>query len=93
VIAESKAAAADAKAADAQYRLALANLTRRKSPWSYRDKEKSEAYAEAGAEPAQKALANNAGNAEYHRLMGQLCGQVIPANPLMGALKVWALRP
>lgn len=38
-------------------------------------------------EPAQRAVAGDAGNAEYHRLMGQLCGQVIPANPLMGALK------
>jgi tetratricopeptide (TPR) repeat protein len=87
VIAESKAAAADAKAADAQYRLALANSYAAEVAMELRDKKKSEAYAEAGMEPAQKALANNAGNAEYHRLMGQLCGQVIPANPLMGALK------
>jgi tetratricopeptide (TPR) repeat protein len=87
VIAESKTAAADAKAADAQYRLALANSYAAEVAMELRDKKKSEAYAEAGMEAAQKALADNGGSAEYHRLMGQLCGQVIPANPLMGALK------
>jgi tetratricopeptide (TPR) repeat protein len=86
-IAESKAAAGDAKAADAQYRLALANSFAAEVAMELRDKKKSEAYAEAGMDPAQKALAINGQNAEYHRLLGQLCGQVIPANPLMGALK------
>lgn len=86
-IADSKGAAADAKAAEAQYKLALANSYAAEVAMELRDKKKSEAYAEAGMEPAQKALADNGGNAEYHRLMGQLCGQVIPANPLMGALK------
>jgi tetratricopeptide (TPR) repeat protein len=52
-----------------------------------RDKRKSEAFAEAGMETAQKLTAANAGNAEYHRLLGELCGQVIPANPIFGALK------
>jgi tetratricopeptide (TPR) repeat protein len=87
VIAGSKAAAADAKAADAQYRLALANSYAAEVAMELHDKRKSEAYAQAGMDPAQKALADDGGNAEYHRLMGQLCGQVIPANPLMGALK------
>jgi len=87
MIADSKAAAADGKAAEAQYWLALANSYAAEVALELRDKRKSEAYAEAGIEPAQKAVADNGGNAEYHRLMGQLCGQVIPANPLMGALK------
>jgi len=26
-------------------------------------------------------------SSEYHRLLGELCGQVIPANPIAGALK------
>jgi tetratricopeptide (TPR) repeat protein len=52
-----------------------------------RDKRKSESYAEAGMDAAQKAVAGGGGNAEYHRLLGELCGQVIPANPLFGALK------
>ena len=38
-------------------------------------------------DPAQKAVAANGGNAEYHRLLGEICGQVIPANPIFGALK------
>ena len=87
VIEQSKAAAADPKAADAHYKLALADSYAAEVAMELRQKKKSEAYAEAGMEAAQKALAGNDGNAEYHRLMGQLCGQVIPANPLMGALK------
>lgn len=87
LIAESRAAAANAASVAAQYQLALANSYAAEVALELRDKRKSEAYAEAGMEPAQKAVAGDAGNAEYHRLMGQLCGQVIPANPLMGALK------
>lgn len=51
------------------------------------DKRKSEELAEAGLDFARKASAANLTNAEYHRLIGQLCGQVIPANPVMGALR------
>jgi tetratricopeptide (TPR) repeat protein len=87
LIAQSKGAASDAKAAEAQYRLALAESYAAEVAMELRDKKKSEAYAEAGMDPAQKALADSGGNAEYHRLLGQLCGQVIPASPLMGALK------
>jgi tetratricopeptide (TPR) repeat protein len=38
-------------------------------------------------EPARKAVSDDGSNAEYHRLLGELCGQVIPANPVFGALK------
>jgi tetratricopeptide (TPR) repeat protein len=51
------------------------------------DKHKAADLAEAGLDPAKKAVAANGSNAEYHRLLGELCGQVIPANPLMGTLK------
>jgi len=51
------------------------------------DKKRSESYAEAGIGPARKAVDWNGGNAEYHRLLGEICGQVIPASPLMGTLK------
>ena len=73
--------------ADAQYRLALAQSYAAEVTMESHDKRKSEAYAEAGMDPVQKAVELNAGNAEYHRLHGALCGQVIPANPLLGALK------
>ena len=69
------------------YKLALANSYAAEVTMELRDKRKSEAFAEAGMETAQKLIAANANNAEYHRLLGELCGQVIPANPIFGALK------
>lgn len=76
-----------APAPDAQYKLALANSYAAEVALELRDKKKAEAYAQAGIDPAQKAVAANGANAEYHRLLGEICGQVIPANPLLGALK------
>jgi tetratricopeptide (TPR) repeat protein len=81
------AAKANPQSADAEYRLALADSYAAEVAMEMRDKHKSEAYAEAGMEPAQKAIDLKANDAEYHRLRGALCGQVIPANPLMGTLK------
>jgi tetratricopeptide (TPR) repeat protein len=52
-----------------------------------KDKSKAQGFAEAGIEAMKKALESSPNNAEYHRLLGELCGQVIPANALMGALK------
>jgi len=87
-IAEYQSAAkANPQSADAEYELALAQSYAAEVAMEMRDKRKSEAYAEAGMEPAQKATELNGNNAEYHRLHGALCGQVIPANPLMGTLK------
>ena len=62
--------------------------------WSYaaevamemRDKGGAQRAAEAGASDAEKAIAINGKNADYYRVLGTLCGQVIPANPIMGAL-------
>lgn len=72
--------------AGANYKAAVA--------WSYaaevamelRDKSGSEHAAEQGVKDADKAVSLNPGNAEYQRILGTLCGQVIPANPIMGAL-------
>jgi tetratricopeptide (TPR) repeat protein len=77
----------NANTAEAQYRLALAYSYGAEIAMELHDKRKSEELAEAGLEPARKAVAANGNNAEYHRLLGELCGQVIPANPLMGTLK------
>jgi tetratricopeptide (TPR) repeat protein len=52
-----------------------------------KDKSKAESYAEAGVAAMKKAISTAPNNAEYHRLLGELCGQVIPANALMGALQ------
>ncbi len=80
-------AKANSQCVECAYKLALADSYAAEVAMELRDKRKSEAYAEAGMDFAQKAAAGNANNAEYHRLLGELCGQVIPANPLFGALK------
>jgi serine/threonine-protein kinase len=80
-------AQADPKSAEAQYRLALANSYAAEVAMELRDKKKSESYAEAGMDAAKQAVAQKPSEAEYHRLLGELCGQVIPANPFFGALK------
>jgi tetratricopeptide (TPR) repeat protein len=87
IIARSKQAAqADSKSAQAQYELALANSYAAEVAMELHDKKKADAYAEAGVEPARKAVEASENNAEYHRLLGQICGQIIPANPFLGAL-------
>jgi tetratricopeptide (TPR) repeat protein len=50
------------------------------------DKQMGRRAAEAGMGPARKAIELRPSDAEAHRLLGTLCGQVIPANPL-SALK------
>ncbi|MBV8552720.1 MAG: tetratricopeptide repeat protein [Acidobacteriaceae bacterium] len=87
MIARAKQAAeANPKSADAQYQLALAYSYAAEVAMELHDKRKAAAYAEAGVDPARKAVADEDSNAEYHRLLGAVCGQVIPANPLLGAL-------
>jgi tetratricopeptide (TPR) repeat protein len=54
--------------------------------YELRDKAASERAAEAGVRDADKAISLNNKNADYYRVLGTLCGQVIPANPIMGAL-------
>lgn len=81
------AAQANSRSAQAHYELALAYSYAAEVAMELHDKKKSEAYADAGMEPAKKAVEANAGDAEYHRLLGEICGQEIPASPLMGTLK------
>ncbi len=62
--------------------------------WSYAaevameagDKGGSKRSAEAGVALAEKTIGINDKKAEYYRILGTLCGQVIPANPLAGIL-------
>jgi len=84
---DEQAAKANEKSADAQYQLALADSYAAEVAMEMRDKRKAEAFAEAGIDAAQKAVAANESNAEYHRMLGGLCGQVIPASPLFGGMK------
>jgi tetratricopeptide (TPR) repeat protein len=87
IAADQKVSQANGQSAEDFYNLALAQSYAAEVAMETRDKRKSEKYAEDGIESAQKAVALNGSSAEYHRLYGDLCGQVIPANPLMGALK------
>jgi len=50
------------------------------------DKAMGRQAAEAGMVPARKAIELKPNDSEAHRLLGTLCGQVIPASP-MSALK------
>jgi tetratricopeptide (TPR) repeat protein len=80
------AAAKKPNDADGWYKAAIA--------WSYagevamelRDKNGAMRAAETGVADADKAIALNGKIADYYRVLGTLCGQVIPANPIMGAL-------
>jgi tetratricopeptide (TPR) repeat protein len=78
---------ANQQSPEGAYKLALAYSYAAEVAIEVRDKKKAEALAEAGVEAAKRATSRNANNAEYHRILGELCGQVIPANPLLGSFK------
>jgi tetratricopeptide (TPR) repeat protein len=75
-----------AKSTDAkhQYELALARSYEAEIAMARGDKRASASAAEAGIDAARKAVAADGNNADYHRILGTLCGQVIPANVLAG---------
>lgn len=78
------AAQAKPQDASAQYRAALAELVRAEVLMEQRDRNAARAAAEAGIRAAEKAVEQRPSSGEYHRVLGALCAQVIPANPLMG---------
>jgi tetratricopeptide (TPR) repeat protein len=80
-------AGSQSNSADAQYRAALAYSYAAEVAMELHDKKRSAGYAETGIDYARKAVEENGSSAEFHRLFGAICGQVIPANPLLGALK------
>jgi tetratricopeptide (TPR) repeat protein len=73
--------AADAKSL---YQTALARSYEAEIAMEKGDKRGSAAAAEAGLEPARRAVSAAPNNAEYRRVLGTLCGQIIPANVLAG---------
>jgi len=82
---ESAAAAAKApNDAAAQYRAALASSYLAEVALEVRDKRQAEQVAERGVKLAERAVALKPDMAEYYRLLGTLCGQVVPANLLTG---------
>lgn len=85
-IAAEMEAAAQARQQDAaaQYRAALAELVRAEVMMEQRDRNAARAAAEAGIRAAERAVTLQQARGEYHRVLGALCAQVIPANPLLG---------
>jgi tetratricopeptide (TPR) repeat protein len=82
----SAAAEKSSQDARAHYRVAKANSLLAQLAIELGDKALGRSAAEAGIAAARQAVALKAGKAEYHRVLGMLCGQVIPAN-VMAALK------
>ena len=72
--------------ADGWYRGAIAYSYAAEVAMETGDKGGSRRSAEAGVALADKAIDINANNAEYYRVLGTLCGQIVPANPLAGIL-------
>ncbi len=82
---EAFAAAAQApKDPDAQYRAALASSYLAEVALEVRDKKLAEQAAVRGVRAAEQAIALKPQTAEYYRVLGTLCGQVVPANLLTG---------
>jgi tetratricopeptide (TPR) repeat protein len=67
------------KDAAAEYRLAVAQSYRAEVALELHDKDVAKTAAEAGIVAARRAVETQPRVAEYHRILGTLCGQVIPA--------------
>jgi tetratricopeptide (TPR) repeat protein len=78
-------AAAQDKPGDAaaQYQFAVAESYVAEVAAEQRDKAGARIAAEAGIRAAQRAVELRPKVAEYHRILGTLCGQVIPAQTLL----------
>src|ERR1700683_3656363 len=68
------------------YRAAIAYAYVAEVAMETRDKNGAQRAAEVGAGDAEKAIALNGKVADYYRVLGTLCGEVIPANPIAGIL-------
>jgi tetratricopeptide (TPR) repeat protein len=85
IVDESAAAAAKAPNDDeAQYRMALASSYLAEVALEVRDKKLAEQVATRGVKAAEQAVALKPDVGEYYRVLGTLCGQVVPANVLAG---------
>ena len=81
------AAEAHASEPDLLYRAALAQSTLAEVAMEARDKTQAKAAAESGMKAADKAVALKSSMAEYHRILGTLCGQAAAATGGLAALK------
>src|ERR1700683_1469051 len=87
IVNEARAASdKDPKDAAAHYRLALAESYTAEVAIETRDKAATKNAAQAGIDAAERAVALKPDVAEYQRILGTLCGQIISGNS-MSALK------
>lgn len=85
MVEDSAAAAAKTpQDAAAQYHLALAASYLSEVALELKDKKLAEDAAIRGVQAAEQAVKLKPDVAEYYRLLGTLCGQVVPANVLSG---------
>lgn len=85
-LAEAAAGRAAQSTADAaaHYAHAVAQSALAQAAMEMADKGAARTAAETGIAAARKAVELKPNVAEYHRILGTLCGQVIPANVLAG---------
>jgi tetratricopeptide (TPR) repeat protein len=88
-IASYHSAAAEKQPGDAgaQYQAAMVNSALAEVATEVRDKMQARNASEAGMKFAERAIALKSGVAEYHRILGTLCGQAAAAVGGLGALK------
>lgn len=88
-IATQLSSAADRQPGDAraQYQAALAQSTLAEVATELHDKGRARSASEAGMKTAERAVALKPTEAEYHRILGTLCGQEAAAVGALGALK------
>ena len=88
-IANQLLSAAERQPADAraQYDAALASSTLAEVATELHDKGQARNASEAGMKTAERAVALKPVEAEYHRILGTLCGQEAAAAGAFGALK------
>ena len=82
-----EAGAAAAKAPndpEAQYQMAVASSYLAEVALEQGDKRLAQQAAERGVKAAEQAVSLKPQVAEYYRVLGTLCGQVVPANVLAG---------
>ena len=70
--------------AGAQYRLALAESYAAEVAIEVHDKAAAKNAAQAGMDAANKAVSMKSDSAEYQRILGTLCGQMISSSSLAG---------
>jgi tetratricopeptide (TPR) repeat protein len=80
----SSYAASHSGDADALYKKAVAQSYLAEVALELKDNRGAEVAAESGIGAATRAVELKPGVAEYHRVLGTLCGQIIPANKFLG---------